>query len=164
MTLHKAKLLTRSDAYCLGNELIKLKQQAEQGLLAPTSIDEDIHSTLERILTENLGEIGKRVHTARSRNDQVATDVALWIRTQALGLVQLALQGVEVLSHFAEQEKDTLLVGMTHLQPAMPSSIGAWALGYASLLLDDVQQVFNAYRQAASCPWVAQRVMEYLKT
>lgn len=152
LTLHKAKLLTSSDAYCLGNELIKLKQEAEQGLLAPTSIDEDIHSTLERILTENLGEIGKRVHTARSRNDQVATDVALWIRTQALGLVQLALQGVEVLSHFAEQEKDTLLVGMTHLQPAMPSSIGAWALGYASLLLDDIQQVFNAYRQAASCP------------
>ena len=152
LTLLKANLLSQEDAYSLGKELLILKEAADQGQLKPTLIDEDIHSTLERILTERVGEVGKRVHTARSRNDQIATDVALWIRDQALDLASLALQGVQVLTRFAQREKDTLLVGMTHLQPAMPSSIGAWALGYASLLLDDIQQVYHAYHQARSCP------------
>lgn len=152
LTLYKASLLTQTETSLLGRELLKLKEIAEQGELKPTLSDEDIHSTLERLLIEELGEIGKKVHTARSRNDQIATDVSLWLREQALELAQLTLQGISVLSKLAKQEEHTLLVGMTHMQPAMPSSVGAWALGYASLLLDDVQNVYHAYNQAAACP------------
>lgn len=152
LTLFKAELLSQEDASLLGKELLILKDQADQGHLRPTPIDEDIHSTLERILIEKIGDVGKRVHTARSRNDQVATDVALWIRSQCLDLAHLTLHTIQVLSELAQREKDTLLVGMTHLQPAMPSSIGAWALGYASLFLDDVSQLLHAYHQCGGCP------------
>ena len=152
LTLKKAGLLSAYDANLLGQELLKLKKCAEDNALKPSLVDEDIHSTLERILTENVGDTGKRVHTARSRNDQIATDVALWIRQKTLEMSHLTLQAVAVLCDLARREKDTLLVGMTHLQPAMPSSIGAWALGYATLFLDDFEHFQNAYHQAQGCP------------
>jgi argininosuccinate lyase len=152
LTLHKANLLSQHDAHILGQELLILKERAQKNDLKPSLIDEDIHSTLERILTDQTGDVGKRIHTARSRNDQIATDVALWMRQYTLEVAHLVIESVRVLIELAEREKDTLLVGMTHLQPAMPSSIGAWALGYATLLLDDFNHVQSAYHQAQACP------------
>ena len=152
LTLLKAELVTTEDAHSLTSVLVDLYQQAQQNQLVIQQQDEDIHSTLERILIERLGSIGKRVHTARSRNDQIATDIALWIRDQALHLQEMVVDIVAILHQFASKYKDQILLGMTHLQPAMPSSVGAWAAGYASLFLEDVLQFQHAYQCANACP------------
>jgi argininosuccinate lyase len=148
-TLNKANLITETQTFELLSTLIGLYSKSD---LKPTDQDEDIHSTIERILIENLGSVGKRVHTARSRNDQIATDISLWVRDKSLELKEIALSLVEILLTVAEENQDNILLGMTHLQPAMPSSIGAWLLGYATLFLEDALLFKNVYDSAQSCP------------
>jgi len=152
-TLRQAELLTTADADSLQAELRRLYAQALAGELAPGPADEDIHSAVERILGERIpGEAARRVHTARSRNDQVATDVALWLRDNLLAALREMLDAAEALAEFAAPLGDAPLPGMTHLQPAMPSTFGLWALGYASLLVDDAALLRAAFDQANACP------------
>ncbi len=151
-TLRAAKLLTPADADALQAELRQLYPQALAGELVPGPADEDIHSAIERILGERKGEAARRVHTARSRNDQVATDVALWLRDNLLAALGETLDAAEALADFAASLGDAPLPGMTHLQPAMPSTFGLWALGYASLLVDDAALLQAAFAQANACP------------
>jgi len=151
-TLRAAKLLTDDDADVLRGELRQLYVQAIAGDLAPGPADEDIHSAIERILGERQGEAARRVHTARSRNDQVATDVALWLRDNLLAALGETLDAAEALADFAASVGDAPLPGMTHLQPAMPSTFGLWSLGYASLLVDDAALLQAAFAQANACP------------
>ncbi len=152
-TLRAARLLTGDDADALQAELRHLYAQAIAGELAPGPADEDIHSAIERILGERIaGEASRRVHTARSRNDQVATDVALWLRDNLLAALGETLDAAEALADFAAQVGDAPLPGMTHLQPAMPSTFGLWSLGYASLLVDDAALLQAAFAQANACP------------
>lgn len=150
-TIEKAGVLTHQEMLALKKELIALYALAEAGELAPGPMDEDIHSAVERILTSKLGESAGRLHTARSRNDQVAVDIAMWCREQALlhaiGLLDVAKRAIE----FASVHKNILIPGMTHLQPAMPSSVGLWALGFASLLLDDVTLARDAWKACNVC-------------
>ncbi len=150
--LEAAGLLSQTDAGVLTDHLRQLWPAALDGTLKPEAQDEDIHSTLERKLTEALGDPGKRVHTARSRNDQVATDVALWLREQTLEAHAEALAASKALSDFASKHAGAALLGMTHLQPAMPSTFGQWAAGYASLLLDDAHALQGAFDAADACP------------
>ncbi|MEL6177661.1 MAG: argininosuccinate lyase [Myxococcota bacterium] len=150
--LAAAHLLTPTDAEALTRELRRLYTEAERGALAPGPEDEDIHSCVERLLTEVLGDPGRRVHTARSRNDQVATDVALWMREQALDAHTEALAAVEALTRFAQEHAAVVLPGMTHLQPAMPSPFGLWAAGYAALLRDDAHLLRATLDITSACP------------
>lgn len=150
--LRDAELLSEQDADALQQALRELWPLALSGELRPEPQDEDIHSAIERRLTVSLGDAGKRVHTARSRNDQIATDIALWLREQALAAHQEALAAAQALAQFAEAHADVPLAGMTHLQPAMPSSFGLWAAGYASLLLDDAHALQGAFDAADACP------------
>ena len=150
--LAAADLLSAEDAEALTDELRALYARAEAGELAPGPQDEDIHSCVERLLTERLGDPGRRVHTARSRNDQVATDVALWMREQALGAHDEAIAAAAALTAFAAEHADALLPGMTHLQPAMPSTFGLWAAGYAALYLDDAHLLRAAVEVTSACP------------
>ena len=150
--LEAAKVLSSSETAALTSSLVDLYALAERGELVPGSEDEDIHSTIERLLTEQLGETGKRIHTARSRNDQIATDVALWIREQALEIHGEAISTAKAIMVFAEENASVLMPGLTHLQPAMPSSFGLWAAGWASLLLDDVVTVRSVFDATDACP------------
>ncbi len=151
-TLIRAEVLTAEEGYQLSTALVDLYAKAQNGELAPGPHDEDIHSTVERLLTERLGPAAGRLHTARSRNDQVALDVALWIRQRALDNVEKTLQVSAIATEFAEKHADILLPGMTHLQPAMPSSVGLWALSTAALLLQDAKACQFAWNSANLCP------------
>src|SRR4030095_15201233 len=99
---------------------------------------EDIHSQVEFLLTEKLGEAGKKIHSARSRNDQVLVDIKLFLRDEIEKLVTTLEHFFELLQTQSEKYKDHLLPGYTHLQLAMPSSFGLWFGAYAESLVDDV--------------------------
>ncbi len=106
---------------------------------------EDVHSQIELLLTERVGEAGKRVHTGRSRNDQVAVDIKLFLRDALLGLKDGVGALFEVLQALSERYKDVLMPGYTHLQVGMPSSFGLWLGAYAECLVEDLEVVAAAY-------------------
>ena len=106
---------------------------------------EDIHSQIEFLLTEKLGDVGKKIHTARSRNDQVLVDIKLFLRNEIEELVKIIQPFFDLLQSQSEKYKDHLLPGYTHLQLAMPSSFGLWFGAYAESLVDDVLTLKAAY-------------------
>lgn len=114
--------------------------------------DQDVHLAVERRLTARLGDLGKRVHTGRSRNDQVALDLRLYARGQILGAVGEAAALAGELLRFARGHAKVPMVGRTHFQPAMPSSVGLWASAHAESLLDDIELLLAAYRLNNRCP------------
>ena len=114
--------------------------------------DEDVHTAVEGDLVRELGEVGKKLHTARSRNDQVILDLRLYIRDKLLALADAAADVASVLLEFAETHKDVPMVGRTHFQRAMPSSIGLWAGAFTESLLDDISLLRAAYKVADQCP------------
>jgi argininosuccinate lyase len=107
---------------------------------------EDIHSQVEMMLTEKLGDVGKKIHSARSRNDQVLVDLKLFLRSQIEHTVDHTKAFFDLLIKQSEQYKDHLLPGYTHLQLAMPSSFGLWFGAYAESLVDDLVMMEAAYR------------------
>lgn len=104
---------------------------------------EDIHSQIESILIEKLGDTGKKIHTARSRNDQVLLDIKLYLVDEIREITALTDEFFQILIKLADQHKNVLLPGYTHLQIAMPSSFGLWFGAYAEALLDDVEMLFS---------------------
>jgi argininosuccinate lyase len=107
---------------------------------------EDIHSQIEFLLTEKLGDIGKKIHSARSRNDQVLVDIKLFLRHEVEQIVLTVQSFFELLIAQSEKYKDDLLPGYTHLQLAMPSSFGLWFGAYAESLVDDLSTIKAAYK------------------
>ena len=103
---------------------------------------EDIHSQIENILIEKLGETGKKIHTARSRNDQVLTDIKLYLIDEIREITEITDSFFQILKDKANLHKDVLLPGYTHLQVAMPSSFGLWFGAYAESLVDDLELLF----------------------
>lgn len=130
-------------------EIIHLHSKCEFSI---TPEQEDVHTAVEGYLTDKLGSIGKKVHTARSRNDQVILDIRLFMRDKLLLVTELTCDMIAVLLDFAEKYKDVPIVGRTHFQPAMPSSVGLWAGAIAESLLDDIELLRSAYRIADQCP------------
>jgi argininosuccinate lyase len=126
--------------------------EVRQGRFAITAADQDVHLTVERMLTQRLGDLGKRVHTARSRNDQVAVDLRLYAKEQLLCAMDEAIALAQALLAFARRHVSVPMVGRTHLQPAMPSSVGVWASAYAESLLDDLILFRAAYEVNDQCP------------
>ncbi len=106
---------------------------------------EDIHSQIELLLTQKLGDTGKKIHSARSRNDQVLVDIKLFLRSELEELVKTIQLFFELLQTQSEKYKDHLLPGYTHLQLAMPSSFGLWFGAYAESLVDDIITLKSAY-------------------
>jgi argininosuccinate lyase len=144
--LEKVGLLNSEELPVLLNELANIYRSSEKGEFIIEEGVEDVHSQVELMLTAKLGDMGKKVHSGRSRNDQVLVDLRLYIRDQ---LGEIAQQ-VASLSHFflkmSEQYKDVLIPGYTHLQVAMPSSFGLWFGAYAESLADDLILLQSAYR------------------
>src|SRR6478672_3211917 len=113
---------------------------------------EDVHSQVEYLLTRRIGEIGKKIHSGRSRNDQVAVDIKLFLRAQLLEIKDSVTQLFQTLIHQSEAHKDKLLPGYTHFQIAMPSSFGLWFGAYAESLVDDLELLSAAYTVANKNP------------
>lgn len=107
---------------------------------------EDVHSQIELLLTRKLGDMGKKIHSGRSRNDQVLLDLKLFTRDQIQGLVDLVSNLTDTLLTQSEKYKAVLMPGYTHLQIAMPSSFGLWFGAYAESLVDDLQMLLAAYK------------------
>ena len=114
--------------------------------------DQDVHMAVETRLTETLGDLGKKIHTGRSRNDQVAVDVRLHIKDQLLGLGAELGDLATALVAFGQAHDRVPMVGRTHLQPAMPSSVGVWATGHAEMILDQTANLEAAYKMNDACP------------
>lgn len=145
-------IMTATDAAAIKRELLHIIREAQAGKFAITESDQDVHLAVERRLTAKLGDLGRRVHTGRSRNDQVAVDLRLHAREHLLGLMDETATLAEGLLRFARRHNRVPMVGRTHLQPAMPSSVGLWASGYAEALLDDLLLVEAAYAYNDRCP------------
>jgi len=144
--LGKVGLLTAPETQQLLTALRGIYKKAEQGNFPLRPEMEDIHSQVEWELTQQLGDIGKKVHMARSRNDQVLVDIRLFLREE-LEKTVFAIQTLfSLLQEKSEQYKDVLLPGYTHLQLAMPSSFGLWFGAYAESLVDDCIQLQGAYK------------------
>lgn len=123
--------------------LKEILEDIENGIFGIDKNAEDIHSQIESILIEKLGDTGKKIHTARSRNDQVLLDIKLYLLDEIRDITALTDEFFQILIKLAEQHKNVLLPGYTHLQIAMPSSFGLWFGAYAEALLDDIEMLFS---------------------
>ena len=136
--LEKAGLLATEDLQRLLPELKALYREAAGGRFTIEDGIEDVHSQVELMLTRSLGDIGKKVHTGRSRNDQVMVDVKLFARAEIRKTVSKVRTLFDLLQEKSGQYRDVLMPGYTHLQVAMPSSFGLWFGAYAESLADDL--------------------------
>lgn len=143
--LEEIGLLTPAEKDQLLAELKKIYQLAASGELLIAEGIEDIHSQVEYLLTQALGDTGKKIHSARSRNDQVLVDLKLFLRDEIQSLVEVVVPFFELLQTQSEKYKAHLLPGYTHLQLAMPSSFGLWFGAYAESLVDDLLTLQAAY-------------------
>lgn len=144
--LESIGLLTKSELNILLQELKSIYSIAEQGLFTIEDGVEDVHSQVELMLTRKLGDIGKKIHSGRSRNDQVLLDLKLFTRDQIKDIAQLCEAFFHTLQEQSERYKDVLMPGYTHLQIAMPSSFGLWFGAYAESLVDDMILLQAAFR------------------
>lgn len=144
--LESIGLLEKEELSALLAELKNIYKIAESGNFVIEDGIEDVHSQVELMLTRKLGDIGKKIHSGRSRNDQVLVDLKLFTRAEIRELVELVSGLFEVLQAQSEKYKSVLLPGYTHLQVAMPSSFGLWFGAYAESLVDDLQLLQAAYK------------------
>lgn len=152
MMLEKVGLLEKDELQQLLLALKQLYTRAQAGDFVIEEGIEDVHSQVELLLTRELGDIGKKVHSGRSRNDQVLLDLKLFTRDRLAKLVK-GVEGLfEVLQQKSEEHKDKLIPGYTHLQVAMPSSFGLWFGAYAESLADDLLFVQAAWKMANQNP------------
>lgn len=133
-------------------ELKKIIALADEGKFKIRLADQDVHLAVERTLTEKLGDLGKKIHTCRSRNDQVAVDLRLFAREEILGTLEEAVALAAALLAFGKKHQKVPMVGRTHMQPGMPSSVGLWASAHAESLLDDCVLLVSAYELNDQCP------------
>jgi argininosuccinate lyase len=131
-------LITKNELPRLQTELKKIYNEIEEGNFSLQEDVEDIHSQIELLLTQRLGDVGKRIHSARSRNDQVLLDIKLFLRNEIEQLVKSIRPFFDLLQSQSEKYQEYSLPGYTHLQLAMPSSFGLWFGAYAESLVDDV--------------------------
>ena len=144
--LESIGLLAKEELTVLLAELKNIYAVADRGEFVIEEGVEDVHSQVELMLTRRLGDIGKKIHSGRSRNDQVLLDLKLYTRAQIRELVELTNGLFEVLISQSNRYKEVLMPGYTHLQIAMPSSFGLWFGAYAESLADDLQMMQAAYK------------------
>jgi argininosuccinate lyase len=144
--LHKAGLLSENEWLSLEKGLLKIAADIEAGNFQIEPGVEDVHSQVELILTRETGEAGKKIHTGRSRNDQVAVDIKLYLRAELNEIRNAVVALFGQLLDLSEQHRETLLPGYTHLQVAMPSSFGLWFGAWAESLIDDMEMLVAAER------------------
>ncbi len=145
-------LLEKSELEQLLVALSELLEEAKKGNFVIEEGVEDVHSQVELMLTRKLGDVGKKIHSGRSRNDQVLVDLKLFMRDELRDIAHHTKQLFDRLIALSEEHKETLMPGYTHLQIAMPSSFGLWFGAYAESLIDDMRLVAAAYDTANQNP------------
>ncbi|MDA3928369.1 MAG: argininosuccinate lyase [Prolixibacteraceae bacterium] len=144
--LHSIGLIKNEDLPLLEAELVNIYQKIQNENFEIEEGIEDVHSQVELMLTRKLGEAGKKIHSGRSRNDQVLLDLKLFTRNEIQELTKLTSKLFDVLIKRSENGKDVLIPGYTHLQVAMPSSFGLWFGAYAESLTDDLLLLNSAWK------------------
>ena len=144
--LESIGLLTKDELDSLTAALDRVEDTVKDGSFVLEDDVEDIHSQIELSLTRELGDMGKKIHSGRSRNDQVLVDIKLFLRDEILAMREETLQLFRTLQGLSERYKEVLLPGYTHFQIAMPSSFGLWFGAYAEALVDDMHMLHGAYR------------------
>lgn len=144
--LESIGLLTKTELDLLLSELRNIYAIADRGEFVIEAGVEDVHSQVELQLTRKLGDVGKKIHSGRSRNDQVLVDLKLFTRAEIRTITELTKDLFDVLIVQSERYKEVLVPGYTHLQVAMPSSFGLWFGAYAESLVDDLQLMQAAYK------------------
>ena len=145
-------LITSEERESVLSALAEVVEQARKGAFEIRLSDQDVHLAVERTLTEKLGDLGKKIHTCRSRNDQVAVDLRLFARNELLHTLAEAVKLASVLVGFGQKHEEVPMVGRTHMQPGMPSSVGLWATAHAESLLDDCSLLLDALELNDQCP------------
>src|SRR5215203_5936595 len=144
--LGEVGLMTKEEATTAVNALKKIAEEIENSKFKIQNNVEDVHSQVELLLTERIGDIGKKIHSGRSRNDQVAVDIKLYLREEILNITNEVKSLFDLLIDQSEKYKDKLLPGYTHLQIGMPSSFGLWFGAYAESLVDDLEVLAASYQ------------------
>lgn len=144
--LESIGLLTTKELEIVQRELKHIFSDVESGRFKIEEGVEDVHSQVEFLLTQRIGEAGKKIHSGRSRNDQVLVDLKIFLRRELHDIVEDMQVLFATLQTLSARHKDVLMPGYTHLQVAMPSSFGLWFGAYAESLLDDMQMMLAAYR------------------
>ena len=150
--LSSVGLLTIEDKNQIHEELNHILKDIEQNRFTIEEDVEDVHSQIELLLTCKIGDAGKKIHSGRSRNDQVAVDLKLYLKDAILGIKDNTTALFEQLIVLSETHKEKLLPGYTHLQIAMPSSFGLWFGAYAESLVDDMEMLLSAYKMVDKNP------------
>ena len=150
--LAECGIISKEDRDKISEGLRRLADEIAKGETEIADSFEDIHSFVEGILTERIGDAGKRLHTARSRNDQVAVDIRLTLRNETDGLLSLVDELIEMLADLALQHSDVVMPGYTHLQRAQPVTFGHHLLAYAEMLLRDRGRLLDAKKRMNVCP------------
>ncbi len=144
----KRPIVTKAEAIKVRKMLAQVVKLAALGKFTIREDDQDVHMAVERVLTDKLGDLGKKIHTGRSRNDQVAVDVRLHIKDELLRTEEETISLASTLNEFGLKAGAVPLVGRTHLQPAMPSTVDMWATGHAEMILDQLANLEAAYALA----------------
>jgi argininosuccinate lyase len=150
--LGKIGILKKEEAQAICAELKKIAEEVKAGTLLIDPTCEDIHTFVEGELTNRLGDAGKRLHTARSRNDQVALDIRLYLRNQCDSLEEELKELVKTLGELALKYKEVVMPGYTHLQRAQPIVFGHHLLAYAEMFLRDIDRIKDTRRRMNVCP------------
>lgn len=152
MTLHKAGILSDDELKKIVDGLNGILNDIKEGKVEFTKENEDIHMNIEALLTSRIGEAGKKLHTARSRNDQVALDLRLYMRDEIKGIIELLKSLVNTLLDIAEDNVDTLMPGYTHLQRAQPVTLAHHMLAYCSMFLRDIGRLEDCVKRMNFSP------------
>jgi argininosuccinate lyase len=150
--LHQIDVLSVEEWEAAQTALDALLDAFEEGEVTVTPEDEDSHTVIEQFLTERAGDVGRKVHTGRSRNDQVLAALRLYLQDALAGIGGQVADLSEALCALADRHDDVLLPGYTHLQRAMPSTVALWALGYAETLADDLDALRDVRRKVNVSP------------
>lgn len=145
-------ILTEDEFARVQGALTELSDAAERGEIEVRPEDEDCHTVIEHYLTEQLGETGKKIHTGRSRNDQVLAAIRLYLRERLASTSRRTGDVIRILCNWGERHDGILMPGYTHMQRAMPTTVGLWAMGYAELLLSDMKALADAVDQVNVSP------------
>jgi argininosuccinate lyase len=143
--LHSIHLLKTDEWILIEIELQKILEEIEENKFEIERGIEDVHSQVEHMLIQRIGAVGKKIHSGRSRNDQVLTDLKLYLKAEILEIKSLTEAVFSSLINLSNQHKEVLLPGYTHLQIAMPSSFGLWFGAYAESLVDDLELLLASY-------------------
>lgn len=150
--LGQCGIISVSDSEKIIEGLKEILADIESGKLEMDMTAEDIHMFIEAELTKRLGDVGKRLHTSRSRNDQVAVDIRMYLRDEIAQIKELVLKLADTLCDMASEHTETVMPGYTHLQRAQPVTLGHHLMAYAQMFLRDLGRLSDTYKRMNECP------------